>query len=256
LNVFKQKYNNDIFDRIQTGKNKFFMCNLSIITTTNFTILFDQPSHPIFYFYRKRRNGKFPCFVDYFSFVNYSKQITNETNFTNIILTSKSIMHSFLLILLLLTFWSQIPSCFCLGNWTWMYGENTASIGGIYGEIGVPDPSNFPGSRHYTTSAYDKSSATLWMFGGNGPTAIVSAIGHLNDLWKFDGLYWTWLSGTNQAEQKGIYGTKGEPSQSNVPGGRSNLVSWVDNEGSFWIFGGFGYDQSNENKTIQSNSAI
>jgi hypothetical protein len=63
----------------------------------------------------------------------------------------------------------------------------------------------------------------------------------MNDLWKFDGLYWTWMSGSDQINQKGIYGDLRVPSQSNVPGGRSGSISWVDNEGSFWIFGGHGY---------------
>jgi hypothetical protein len=60
------------------------------------------------------------------------------------------------------------------------------------------------------------------------------------------------MSGSNQTNQNGIYGIKGEPSPSNTPGARNNLGSWVDNEGSFWIFGGYGYT-SNESNTILSN---
>jgi hypothetical protein len=67
----------------------------------------------------------------------------------------------------------------------------------------------------------------------------------MNDLWKFDGLYWTWMSGSNQGNQRGTYGNMGEPSPSNVPGARTKLLSWVDNEGSFWIFGGYGYAGKN-----------
>jgi hypothetical protein len=54
------------------------------------------------------------------------------------------------------------------------------------------------------------------------------------------------MSGSNQTDQKGIYGNKGIPSPSNVPGGRRGLISWVDNEGLFWIFSGHGYDNSKE----------
>jgi hypothetical protein len=78
----------------------------------------------------------------------------------------------------------------------------------------------------------------------NGIMYILYSLAILNDLWKFDGLYWTWISGSNQPNQKGVYGFKGVPSQSNIPGARTYLISWVDNEGSFWIFGGNGYDNS------------
>jgi hypothetical protein len=48
-----------------------------------------------------------------------------------------------------------------------MYGEkNPGSNDGVYGEIGVPDPSNIPKERHSATASYDKSSDTLWLFGG------------------------------------------------------------------------------------------
>jgi hypothetical protein len=68
----------------------------------------------------------------------------------------------------------------------------------------------------------------------------IHSLGFFNDLWKFDGSYWTWLSGSDQSGQTGIYGDIGVPSQSNVPGARDSLISWLDNDGSFWIFGGFG----------------
>jgi hypothetical protein len=50
------------------------------------------------------------------------------------------------------------------------------------------------------------------------------------------------MSGSTEINQLAIHGDKGVPSQSNIPGSRSELVSWVDDEGSFWIFGGHGYD--------------
>jgi hypothetical protein len=50
------------------------------------------------------------------------------------------------------------------------------------------------------------------------------------------------MSGSNQLNHSGIYGDLKVPSQSNVPGGRAASISWVDDEGSFWIFGGIGYN--------------
>jgi hypothetical protein len=37
---------------------------------------------------------------------------------------------------------------------------------------------------------------------------IVLAVGYLCDLWRFDGTYWTWISGSALRNQYGIYGTK------------------------------------------------
>jgi hypothetical protein len=77
--------------------------------------------------------------------------------------------------------------------------------------------------------------------------SFVRSLALLNDLWKFDGFYWTWLSGSDQPNQKAIYGNKGVPSSSNVPGAREGSIGWVDNEGIFWIFGGSGLNNGNEN---------
>jgi hypothetical protein len=59
------------------------------------------------------------------------------------------------------------------------------------------------------------------------------------------------MSGSNLTNQIGIYGTKGVPSQSNVPGGMLGSISWVDNEGSFWIFGGYDYSKDTKHNSIQ-----
>jgi hypothetical protein len=63
---------------------------------------------------------------------------------------------------------------------------------------------------------------------------------------EIDGLYWTWMSGSSEVDQNGIYGDKGIPSQSNIPGSRDGSISWVDNDGSFWIMGGIGIDIGKE----------
>ena len=40
----------------------------------------------------------------------------------------------------------------------------------------------------------------------------------LNDLWKFDGSQWTWMGGSRNASQNGVYGTKGVAASTNMPG--------------------------------------
>jgi len=51
---------------------------------------------------------------------------------------------------------------------------------------------------------------------------------------------WTWMSGSSTAGARGVYGTLGAPSSSNVPGARSGSVSWIDGSGNLWLFGGLG----------------
>ena len=66
--------------------------------------------------------------------------------------------------------------------------------------------------------------------------------GSLNDLWKYSNGEWSWISGGNTINTPGIYGTKGVPSPSNYPGARLSAVGGIDSSGSFWLFGGYGYD--------------
>ena len=63
----------------------------------------------------------------------------------------------------------------------------------------------------------------------------------LNDLWIFDGSNWTWVSGTNEIDQRGNYGTKRVPNPSNFPGGRKNANLWCDSSNNLYLFGGTGY---------------
>ena len=127
-------------------------------------------------------------------------------------------------------------------NWTWISGSNTVDQSGTYGTLGVAHSDNIPGARNASVSWID-SSNNLWLFGGNG----YDSAGYgdkLNDLWKYDGTNWTWMSGSNVIDQSGNYGTKGTPAGTNVPGARWYSLSWTDSSGDFWLFGGQGYDST------------
>jgi hypothetical protein len=63
--------------------------------------------------------------------------------------------------------------------------------------------------------------------------------GLLNDLWKFSSVEWTWMDGSNLADQPGTYGTVGVGNANNVPSARQGAVSWTDISGNFWLFAGF-----------------
>lgn len=125
-------------------------------------------------------------------------------------------------------------------NWTWISGSNTRDQSGIYGTRGVADAANVPGGRLNSVSWID-TSGNLWLFGGFGIDS-VGFLGYLNDLWRFDGSNWTWVSGSNTAQQSGAYGTKGAPDVANVPGARLAAVGWINVSGDLLLFGGFGFD--------------
>jgi len=133
------------------------------------------------------------------------------------------------------------------GQWTWVSGADTADgQSGIYGTKGTAGANNVPGARESSVSWID-TGGNLWLFGGNGKDSI-GVTGDLNDLWKFSAGQWTWMSGANMAANLAVapvYGTKGTAAPGNVPGGRDGAVSWIDTGGNLWLFGGHGWDSTN-----------
>ncbi len=129
--------------------------------------------------------------------------------------------------------WKYNPTT---NQWTWMDGSDTKDQSGVYGAKGVAAAGNTPGGRLQGVSWSD-TGGNFWLFGGTGYDA-AGMIGDLNDLWKFDGANWTWVSGGNQAGLLGVFGTAGTPADANVPGSRRTAVAWTDSMGNFWLFGG------------------
>jgi hypothetical protein len=123
---------------------------------------------------------------------------------------------------------------------TWTHVSGGANINGVYGTQGTGSTTNLPGGRWGSTARIDPN-GNVWLFGGFGYDAADSTPGLLNDLWEFNvaNKTWTWISGSNQTNQDGVYGTQGTAASTNVPGGRQASVSWLDNSGNFWIFGGY-----------------
>ena len=124
-------------------------------------------------------------------------------------------------------------------QWTWMSGSNSSAANGVYGTQGVADPANAPGARHFSASCRD-AAGNFFVFGGTGYDATNAFSGKLNDLWKFDGASWTWLSGSTLQDAAPVYGTKGVADPSNIPGCRERAMAWADAAGAIWIFGGAG----------------
>lgn len=132
--------------------------------------------------------------------------------------------------------WKYTPSS---GWWTWMGGTSQANQAAVYGTKGIPAAGNRPGSRSEAASWSD-TAGNVWVFGGTNFSN--NSLRYLNDLWKYtasSGL-WTWVSGSNTANQSGIYGPKGSAGSGYLPGGRSGAAQWTDAKGNLWLFGGHG----------------
>ncbi len=128
------------------------------------------------------------------------------------------------------------------GQWIWVSGSDTVGASGVYGTLGTAAPSNIPGARSAGASWSD-ASGNLWLFGGGGNDS-AGTLGFLNDLWKYSAGQWTWMGGSNLANQAATYGTQGTPAADNIPAGRIQAVSWNDASGNFWLFGGYGLDST------------
>ena len=123
-------------------------------------------------------------------------------------------------------------------SWTWRSGSNEPNRYGLFGTKGEPSAEGVPGARS-GAAAWTDEGGRLWIFGGTG-YGEADGPGYLSDLWRWDGMAWTWISGPKGVDQGGSYGTKGVPSPANVPPAREGAATWTDANGNFWLFGGFG----------------
>lgn len=129
---------------------------------------------------------------------------------------------------------------------TWVGGSSTPGASGVYGVQGVAASTNIPGARDGGVTWTD-ANGNLWLFGGfAGYVHNVTAGDFLNDLWEYSPSSgeWTWVSGSNAIGAQGNYGVKGVAAATNVPGARSNEISWTDASGNLWLFGGGGTDSA------------
>ncbi len=138
----------------------------------------------------------------------------------------------------LLLFVAQVATA--QDQWTWISGVKAVNINRTYGTQGVAHPSNNPGGRVGMAFWRDRQ-GNFWIFGGKGNGGNTGN-GVLNDLWKYNPStnQWTWVAGDKNTQANGTYQSKGAPSPVNKPGARQNAVSWTDNKGNFWLFGGLG----------------
>lgn len=126
------------------------------------------------------------------------------------------------------------------GMWVWMGGDSTNNNPpGIFGTKGTSSPANKPPGL-YECAEWTDNQGNFWLFGG-----VRGFYYEYNTLWKYNtGIgEWTWISGSNFPGALPVYGTQGMPSSLNTPGARGwGALSWTDNNGNFWLFGGWGVD--------------
>jgi hypothetical protein len=163
------------------------------------------------------------------------------------------------------------------GNWVFVSGGNTnkANQNGIYGTQGTAASTNMPGGRQ-EAAAWADANGNLWLFGGEGQDSIGTTNGILNDLWVYNiaGNQWTWVMGSNKANQTGAYPAQpvtGAVSTTTaagtcglaigdlplscqavtltgaLPGSRWGSSAWIDAGGNLWLFGGWGQDSTGTN---------
>lgn len=162
-------------------------------------------------------------------------------------------------------------------TWTFVSGGNTnlANQKGVYGTQGTAASTNMPGGRQEAVGWAD-ANGNLWLFGGEGEDSAGTANGILNDLWMYNiaNNEWTWVTGSNMANQTGDYEAQaavgpvnttaaagtcglvvGSPSLSCSavstsgagPGSRWGAMGWIDAGGTLWLFGGWGLDATATN---------
>ncbi|MCA6365283.1 MAG: gliding motility-associated C-terminal domain-containing protein [Bacteroidetes bacterium] len=124
------------------------------------------------------------------------------------------------------------------GQWVWMKGSDLPNPPSIYGVQGVASPANNPPGLSGVYKWADTTRGKFWIFGG---------VDYLNrmysDLWCFDlaTLNWTWVKGPGIPDQLSVFGTQGQPSPVNNPSARTAGMSWIDQNGDLYLFGGYGY---------------
>ena len=145
-------------------------------------------------------------------------------------------------------------------QWAWMGGISTVGSSppqGVYGTLGSPASTNFPGARTGFANWADHE-GKFWIFSGVGYDG-TDHTGWLNDLWRFDPATteWTWMGGSSSLDcilvpylngteciEYGVYGTTGQSAPDNIPGARQYASTFTDSEGNLLLFGGNGYDST------------
>jgi len=119
-------------------------------------------------------------------------------------------------------------------EWTWMSGSNLQNDSGIFNDYCNYDSLQYPCSRWENKACWVDSCGTFWMMGGRFNE-------YLNDLWRFNpnSNQWRLVNGEAVSNSFGNYGVIGVSALSNNCPSRFGAVSWLDQNGNLWLFGGY-----------------
>jgi hypothetical protein len=128
-------------------------------------------------------------------------------------------------------------------RWTWIAGDSIPNQYGEYGTLGQPAITNNPRARDQMMAWISRDNQ-LWLYGGSYNYSGVE-FGVLGDWWKFDPVsrQWTWMGGNRVPNAEANFGIKGTARPSNYPGAGYLAISWTDQAGRFWMFGGGFYTE-------------
>jgi N-acetylneuraminic acid mutarotase len=138
-------------------------------------------------------------------------------------------------------------------------GAGNCGLPGIYGVKSKFAATNLPGGRGWPAT-WPGLDGRLWLFGGRGFDA-KGNFGYLNDFWVFDTTLnsnkgeWAWMGGSSSMPtvcgdqsdycgSAGDYGAEYAFAAANIPSSRLAAITWTDENGKFWLFGGLGHDST------------
>ncbi len=129
-------------------------------------------------------------------------------------------------------------------EWTWMKGPNVPNNVGNYGTMGIETATNMPPAR-WSYTKWKGSDGSLYSFAGK------TILGSSNDLWRYSPTTnnWTWISGSNTANDVGNYNIHCSPSATNYPPSRyeNQTSQTIGCSDVFWTFGGRSFTFNNFN---------
>ncbi|MFI5150207.1 MAG: kelch repeat-containing protein [Bacteroidia bacterium] len=126
--------------------------------------------------------------------------------------------------------WKYDPST---NQWAWVGGSQNPNDPGAQIAKCTNTSVNLPQAAMEIRASW-ADSCGFWFFGGYYQNASQDNLWYYNEYT----MEFTWLSGTNIPDAPGNFGTLGVCAPTNSPPSRNGAVTWLDNTGHLWLFGG------------------
>jgi N-acetylneuraminic acid mutarotase len=120
--------------------------------------------------------------------------------------------------------------------------NGTATVAIAAGTTSWVFPTSFAAGTSYSVTVQTQPVGELCEITSGATGVNTGSVGNVTVVCGYG--QWTWEGGLNTVNASGVYGTELAASISNVPGARYSASSWTDPSGTFWLFGGVGYDST------------